>query len=158
MNRKVAIGVLVLPLLASGLLVGVSSGTSSRIAEPTVLELKFREENGKFFALDGGDGVQTGQLTWLKRSLWDTDGGKVGSQRIECTAITDDRGWICTFVSAIKDGPHTDKGTVVAVGIYNGFAAFSTFAVTGGTGAYDGVGGRAKQVEEDHTFTFSLTP
>jgi hypothetical protein len=156
MRTKLSVAVLAAALLLSGMLVGVSyGGSQERITSPEVLELKFKAVNVEFFALDDFDGEQRGQLTWLKRSLWDTDGNQVGVQRIECVA-TVDHGWICTIVSTIKDGAHTDKGTIVATGTYSGFADYSTFAVTGGTGAYSGVGGHVRQ--EGHRYTLYLVP
>ncbi len=45
-------------------------------------------------------------------------------------------------VSVLKDGPYTDKGTVVVTGVSKHRGDFvSRMAVTGGTGAYDNVGG-----------------
>ncbi len=156
MTRKLSVGVLAAALLLSGALVGVSfGGGGGGIPQPEVLELTFKDKRIEFFALDTFDGKQRGQLTWVKRSLSDVDGNPVGTQRVECTAIIDP-GWICTIVSTIQDGPNTDKGTIVATGVYNGHAPFSTFAVTGGTGAYDNVGGRAKQ--EDDSYTLFLVP
>ena len=156
MTRKLSIGVVSVALLMSGAMVGVSSGGSAAgITDPEVMELTFEDERIEFFALNTFDGEQRGQLTWIKRSLFDADGNLVGTQRVECTAIIAPA-WICTTVNSIKDGPNTDKGTIVATGVYNGFAPSSTFAVTGGTGAYNNVGGRAKQV--DNNYTLYLVP
>ena len=47
----------------------------------------------------------------------------------------------------LKAGPHTQPGTVVTTGIYN-FGG-ETYAVTGGTGAYENVRGYATMVVVD---------
>ncbi len=110
------------------------------------------------FPLRDYEGKGGGQITSIKTPLFDVDGNEVGRQHIACT-VTDQTSWVCTSVSTIKDGPSTDKGTVVATGIYRG--TLSTLAVTGGTGAYDNVRGYATQTQatgENYNYTLNLIP
>jgi hypothetical protein len=157
MNRKIAIGVLTAALLVSGLLVGVSHGGSAEITQPEVLELRFKDRHIEYFPMYRENGKWGGQATFLTRLLFDVDGNHVGIQRVDCMGSAD-RGWICTSVSTLRDGPHTDKGTIVSTGIYtlSPSAQYHTYAVTGGTGAYDNVGGRMRQ--ENRTYTLYLVP
>jgi allene oxide cyclase-like protein len=80
-----------------------------------------------------------------KDPLFDVEGTKVGQQSEQCTvSYGENKGgtpWVCTYVITLKAGPHTEQGTVVTTGIYD-FDS-STFAVTGGTGAYENVRGYA---------------
>jgi hypothetical protein len=157
MTRKLSVAVIAAALLMSGAMVGISFGGGSGITQPEVLELKFdlnsAEAQVRHFPLRDYEGKRGGQITSIKAPLFDAEGNKVGRQQIACT-LTDETGWVCTWVSTIQDGPNTDKGTVVATGIYSG--QVSTLAVTGGTGAYDNVGGRAKMVETNGPSTYTL--
>ena len=67
--------------------------------------------------------------------------------------------WVCTFLLKLKAGPHTERGTVVTTGIYR-FSDPSTYAVTGGTGAYENVRGYARMevVHKREVLTLNLIP
>ena len=180
MFRKLSFGMLAAALLMSGALVGVGyaggvgSTESAVFEEPTVIELvwdtKAKDSNIRFFPLSedepGGqfeaEGPATGQITTKKLTLFDVDGNEVGRQFIDCM-VGPDTPWICTLVSVLKDGPYTDKGTVVATGHSNhqpGTRNISSIPVTGGTGAYTNVGGHVIQegVEGKVTYTLFLEP
>lgn len=151
MTKKLSIGVIAVALLLSGAMVSVSfGGDRAAITQPEVVKLKFEDRRIEYLPLVDSEGRWGGQVTLIKRSLFDLDGNPVGIQRVECTARAGP-GWICTSVNSIKDGPNTDKGTIVTTGVYNGLRPFSTFAVIGGTGAYENVGGYAKQVDNEYT-------
>lgn len=168
MNRKIAVGALVGALLLSGLLVGVSYGGSG-IAEPagetqpTVLELwwntNHKDSEVRFFLFDehggrcGEEDKVCGQITEKDMPLFDVDGNKVGRQHISCMA-SDVTEWVCHQISVIKDGPNTDRGQVTAFGTKDPSAIH--IAVTGGTGAYEGVSGHARQVGDDGKVTYTL--
>lgn len=162
MNTKVAVGALAAALLISGLLVGVSRGGSTGITEPTVLELKWTTDAATsrihYFPLRDGEGG--GQITIKKLVLYDLDGNEVGRQHIEC--LSAEKNWMCTFVSKIIDGPNTDKGTVVGVGAkpLKKVQTKVNVAITGGTGAYEGVSGYAKELggTGKTTYTLYMTP
>ena len=180
MFRKLSFGMIVAAFLMSGTLVGVGyagRGGSTQPAvleEPTVIELEWRtgaeDSHIRFFPLsEDGPGVQfeaegpaTGQITTKKLTLLDVDGNRVGHQLIECV-VGPDTPWICTQVSVLKDGPYTDKGTVVTTGYSKhtpGKPNISTIPVTGGSGAYNNVGGQVIQegVEGRVKYTLYLEP
>ncbi|HET7236111.1 MAG TPA: hypothetical protein VFK59_06730 [Actinomycetota bacterium] len=176
MDRKMAVGALVGALLMSSLLVGVgyAGGAGSTHAtvpdEPTVIELVWKtgakDTNIRFIPLAGdkpggpfkAEGPTTGQITTKKLTLFDVDGNEVGRQYIDCL-VTIDTPWICTLVSVLKDGPNTDKGTVVATGYSKhtpGMPNISSIPITGGTGAYNNAGGHAIQEGVDGTVKYTL--
>jgi hypothetical protein len=167
-NGKIAVGALVGALLMSSLLVGVSYGddadTSAAVAEPTVVELVWHTNGPRsdvlffLFAEDGGrcgaDDPVCLQITEKDMPLFDVDGNEIGRQLISCTA-TDRTGWQCQLITKIQDGPHTDKGQVVAIATKHP-TDIHTLAVVGGTGAYEGVGGYARQVGQTGRVTYTL--
>ena len=126
MKGKIAVGALLGALLMSSVLVGVSRGQDPgrrAIAEPNVLELVWHTNGPRsdvlFFLFDEGGGrcgvedLVCGQLTEKDMPLYDVDGNEIGRQLISCTA-TDRTGWQCQLITKIQDGPHTDKGQVIA--------------------------------------------
>ena len=176
MYRKLSVGMLSAALLMSGALVGVGyaggvGGTQPAVLEePTVIELEWRTEaedsHIRFFPLSedepGGrfeaEGPTIGQITTKKLTLFDVDGNEVGRHYIDCM-VTIDTPWICTQVSVLKDGPYTDKGTVVTTGYSKhtpGKPNISTIPVTGGSGAYNNVGGQAIQEGVDGRVRYTL--
>jgi hypothetical protein len=170
MVRKASIGILAAALLLSGALVGVGGTQPAVLEEPTVIELEWNTDaedtNIRFFPLSedepGGEfeaeGPASGQITTKKLTLFDVDGNEVGKQFIECM-VGPDTPWICTLVSLLKDGPYTDKGTVVVIGQSHHHGRgpnISSLPVTGGTGAYNNVGGHAIQEGVDGRVTYTL--
>ncbi len=166
MNRKIAIGALVGALLMSSSLIGVSyGGSNASITEPTVIELNWdtegKDSRVRYYLLGEYEGI-TGQITMKKLPLFDQDGNRVGMQHISCTAAGPN--WVCTLVSKIADGPYTDKGTVVGIAakplnIANVDEGVNV-VITGGTGAYENVGGHAVEVggTGETTYTLFLLP
>jgi hypothetical protein len=165
--RKVGIGVLTAALLMSGALVGVSHGGSGGITEPTTIELSLDlcGRSCRIFELQdpihGRPG--TAWVTVSDDALLDVDGTRVGRQSYQCTTSGPaGRGpgtpWVCTYVVTLADGPYTDAGTVVTTGIYT--FGTDTFAVTGGTGAYENIRGTAtmEAVEGREVLTLNLIP
>lgn len=180
MTKKLTIAVIAAALLMSGALVGVGYAgggggiESTVLQEPIVIELEWhaggKDSIIRFFPVSEdkpggrieGEGAATGQMTTKKLPLFDVDGNQVGRQYIDCMA-TIDTGWVCTLVSVLKDGPNTDKGTIVATGVSKhrpGMPNISTIPITGGTGAYSNVGGQAIQegVDGKVTYTLYLSP
>ena len=168
MNGKIAVGVLSGALLLSGLPVGISYGEPATITEPTVLELYWRtghEDSAiESFLFDPNGGFCNdsdpvcGQITLKDMPLFYKDGTEVGRQHISCT-VSDTTTWFCTLVSVLKDGPYTDKGQIVAIGVKqpdNDMWA----SVVGGSGAYENTGGHAFKKGDDGKvpWTLYLTP
>ena len=150
MRGKLMVGVIAAALLLSGGLVGVSFAGAADISEPQVIELSFDDCGGtcRIFELQDPVFGRPGEA-WIVVNddpLFDVDGAKVGHRSEQCTVSYGNRRdggtpWVCTSVITLKAGPHTELGTVVTTGIfdYDG----STWAVTGGTGAYANVRGSA---------------
>jgi hypothetical protein len=82
-----------------------------------------------------------GQGTIIRTSvpLLDQGGAVVGTHRADC-ALASKASGVCTIVLTLHDGGSTDDGTITLSGVYAGGTP-ATFAVTGGTGAYEGVSG-----------------
>jgi len=159
MIRKLSIGAIAASLLLSGAMVGVSYGGGGGITEPEVIELEvaFCEPLCRFYSLRDTDGERNGQITSAKQGLFDVDGNKVGTHHATCVQSSGQRATqnLCTFVHTLKDGPHTQQGTIMATGIL-AFDGNDVFAVTGGTGAYEGV--RGSIVLDADGYTLNLIP
>jgi hypothetical protein len=165
MARKLSVGAIAGAMLISGGLVGVSFAGGGGITEPQVIELSLDlcGDSCRIFELQdpvhgrGGNAL----ITFSKDPLFDVDGNEVGFQSEHCTTSEGHGGgtpWVCTYVLKLKAGPHTEPGSVVTTGIYS-FGP-STFAVTGGTGAYENVRGSARMVVVDgrEVITLNLIP
>jgi hypothetical protein len=156
MTRKVTVGILAAALLLSGGMVGISFGQADRIAEPEVIELTLDVCSSSCQLFGLGDpifGHGEGVVALSRDPLFDADGTEIGVQRNHCV------NWLCTYVVTLRDGQYTDRGKIVTTGIYR-FSDPSTLAVTGGTGAYEGVGGYATLIDTDDpaVLTLHLTP
>jgi hypothetical protein len=168
MTKRLTSAVIATALLMSGAVVGVehAGGSGSTqpavLEEPTVIELEWhtggRDSYIYIYPLWDSAGKRSGQVTTKRLALFDVDGNEVGREYIDCMA-TSHTGWVCTLVSVLKDGPYTDKGTVVATGVSKhrpGKPNISTMAVTGGTGAYSNVSGQVIQEGVDGHITYTL--
>lgn len=145
-RNKIGIGAVVGVLLLSGVLAGVSYGDAARVTDPQVIELV------------SGDILKEasqGMLTQLRESALDTEGARVGTIRWNCADGAD---WHCTLVYGLR-GSESERGSVVATGIFRGFSGES-LAVTGGTGAFASVRGVVVLTVVDGGFvhTLDLTP
>ena len=167
MMRKVTVGVIATALLMSGATVGVSFAGAGGITEPQVIELSLDLCGNSCRGFELQDPILGRRGTaWIvvsDDSLFDVDGTRVGHQSEQCTVSygRNDKGgtpWLCTYVITLKAGPHTEPGTVVTTGIYH-FGG-ETYAVTGGTGAYENVRGYATMVVVDdrEVLTLNLIP
>jgi hypothetical protein len=144
MGRKLSVGILAASLLMSGLLVGVSFGSPTGIAEPRVITL---------YAGDGlGPEVSEGIDSQLGCQALDADDDVVGAMRWNVSG--EGANWHATIVYVIKDA-ELGRGTIVATGIFRGFNG-ERLAVTGGTGAYENVRGSVQLTVEQDTFTHTL--
>jgi hypothetical protein len=139
-----SVGVIATALLLSGGLVGVSVAGGQGIEQPEVIELSLDVCGAKCkgYALrDPIFGQGNGFMTLSRDPVFDVDGNKVGNQDESCV-VSKGTAFVCSYVITLKDGQHTQAGTVVTTGIYL-FDDPTTFAVTGGTGAYANVRGYA---------------
>jgi hypothetical protein len=143
MVRKLSVGLLAAALLMSGGLVGVSFGGGGGITEPQLIELHIDVcDSPHYYLLRNGTSV-AGQVTLCRSPISDVDGDRVGTQNVSCT-VSDRTDWVCTALYTLKDGPHTGAGTIVTTGQYTDGDG-DVFAITGGSGAYQDVGGYAVQ-------------
>jgi hypothetical protein len=143
MIRKVGIGVIAAAFLLSGALMGVSYGGDGRLAEPELIELHIDVCQRPHFYLLRNDTKIAGQVTLCRSPIFDADGERTGTQNVSCT-VSDATSWICTNLYALKAGSYTERGTIVSTGHYVD-GRDDEFAITGGTGAYQDVGGYAVQ-------------
>jgi hypothetical protein len=167
MTKKVAVAVIAAALLLSGGLVGVSFGGTAAITEPKVIELSLDLCGDSCRGFELQDPVfgrrGTAWIVLSKDPLFDVDGNKVGQQSEQCT-VSGGTPWVCTYVLALKAGPHTEPGTVVLTGIYRFSDPPEELAVTGGTGAYENVRGYATQevvgtgADRHEVLTLNLIP
>lgn len=149
MVRKLSVGLIAVVLLISGGLVGVSFAGGGGITEPQSIELSLDVCGPSCRGFELRDPIfgrrGTAWVVVSEDALFDVDGTKVGHQSGQCTVSygRNEGGtpWVCTYVVTLRAGPHTELGTVVTTGIYD-FDG-STFAVAGGTGAYENVRGNA---------------
>jgi len=165
MKRKLMVGAIAAALLVAGGLVGVSYGQGGGITEPQVIELTLDVcgDSCRLFELQDPVHGRSGNalIALSKDPLFDVDGNEVGFQSEHCTT-SEGHGvgtpWVCTYVLKLRAGPHTDPGSVVTTGIYT-FGP-STFAVIGGTGAYENVRGSARMivVDQGEALTLNLIP
>jgi len=144
MMRKLSVGLVAVALLMSGAMVGVSFAGGEGIEQPEVIELSLEICGAKCkgYALrDPIFGQGNGFMTLSHDPVFDVDGNKVGNQEESCV-VSKGTAFVCSYVITLKDGPHTENGTVVTTGIYR-FGDPTAFAITGGTGAYANVRGYA---------------
>jgi hypothetical protein len=153
MAKKVGIGAIAAALLLSGGLVGVSYGGTGGIPEPQTIELQIDVcRNPHFFFFgdpEGPKSADVGQVTLCRSPIFDANGDRVGTHNTSCT-VSDRTDWICTHTYVLRAGPFTEDGTIIGTGNYTGGDG-DEIAITGGTGAYQDVGGYAVQGDGDHT-------
>ena len=151
-------------MLVVGALFGISYGGGGGITQPVVLELtttgcvtndddpatrchiyRLRDENGR----------RSGEISRIRQPVFDKDGTNVGIL-IGQFVSGKGTGTTVTGVFNLKDGPFTDKGTVVLIGAPTAFDG----AVLGGSGAYDNVRGDwvAESVQDGFLVTLNLIP
>ena len=93
---------------------------------------------------------------WVFRvPLLDQSGVKVGTHEAACNPVNENRA-VCSIVETLSDGTITEQGIFE----FNSKGLLGTFAVTGGSGAYEGVGGYAEFGFDgtDYPNTIHLTP
>ena len=169
MARKLLIGGLASAVLLVGTLVGVSFGGGGGITQPEEIVLTHsncgKDARCQYFKLDKyGQSGGFGQLIQAWVPLHDFDGNVVGALHGHVVTVQG-TGSTATVIQTLKDGPHTSRGSITLTGfVPSGGCYFGdkvcTFAVTGGTGAYDNVRGHAtvERVGKKIRTTLSLIP
>lgn len=162
--RRMVVAVSMMVAIVLGLAVILTARTASAgsaaISQPSEIDLTSVSCGAPhthcwFFSLSG-----KGKGTTIRTSVpvLDQDGTVVGRHRSSCEIAAHASG-VCTVVIALHDGPYTDEGTITMTGLYDGSTP-ATFAVTGGTGAYEGVSGHMDFDFDGTNYptTLSLTP
>ena len=93
---------------------------------------------------------------WVFRvPLLDETGTKIGWHEATCNPVNENRA-VCSIIETLSDGTITEQGIFQ----FNSKGLLGTFAVTGGTGAYEGVSGYAEFGFDgtDYPNTIHLTP
>jgi hypothetical protein len=155
--RPVGAVAAVLALGLSVLLAGITQGAAAPGAI-TLVDKEVVAERG--YPLRDQDGARSATLALTRIAVLDEDGNDVGVHTCRCTNATRAHlGWSCTHTISLRDGPFTDRGTIVMVGDFRGYAG-EKVAVVGGTGAYTGARGYATATVEGDQFvtTIYLTP
>jgi hypothetical protein len=147
----IVIGGLVASLLLSGLLVGVSQGTTG----PATIRLTFGQALASHdYALRDDTGERSGHIAFVKGRLRDADGTAVGRHRSMCPS-SENVGWWCTHTLVLHDGLYTDQGSITVTGLFHGFNG-EAYPVVGGTGAYQGANGSATATVENGDFVLTV--
>jgi hypothetical protein len=74
--------------------------------------------------------------------LFDANDHRAGTTEATCIAVTELR-FRCGFTESLHDGTIELSGVFLTNGVKGDLSDLGTFAVTGGTGTYEGVGGYA---------------
>ena len=149
-KRAVVLGVAM--MLAIGAFAGVSFGGGRGITQPTTISLVATTCGGdgahcRFYPLTSFGGKQNGDVETFNVPIVDEDGVTVGRNRAYCV-VAQSIGAQCTLTETIRAGAFTEAGTVMLSGLfhpnlYTPGGYVDTFAVLGGTGAYENVRGHA---------------
>lgn len=154
--RKGTVAALVSALLLSVLFVGVSYGGGGGITEPQVIELVTYgcstddddpATGCRVFELRDDEGKRSGEIFRFRTPSSDVDGNPVGQGFLQCD-IAKGTGRTCTLILSLKPGPHTERGTIVAMGVQ----PFPPAAIVGGSGAYLNVHGEMSGEEQSDGF------
>jgi hypothetical protein len=139
--RKAGTGAAMTVLLLAGVLVAdASGGQGGGPTEPQVIELVTRgcatndddpDTHCKVFELTDDDGRPSGEIFRFRVPLSDVDGNPVGQFILHCDGAKS-TGRTCSSILSLKPGPHTERGTIVSMGV----EPFPPPAIVGGSGAY----------------------
>lgn len=163
MRIRVGIGALAVVLVLLGWWAGASSAEDAGISnaqeagpgQAQAVELIYGElVSETSYPLADGSGDRSAVMDLFKGRLLDRDGTIVGTHRCECV-LARGYGWTCTHIYSLREGPFTDRGTVIVRGVFRGFSGESV-AIIGGTGAYAGARGYAVATTEDRRFVHTL--
>lgn len=97
---------------------------------------------------DTGDPHGDAADVWVfKVPLKDTSGSVVGTHEASCTPVSNVRA-VCTVVETLGDGTITEQGIFRP----GSSGLLGRFAITGGTGTYEGAGGYAEFSYDGHDY------
>ena len=157
-DEELSVGVLIAALLISGTLVGVSFGGGGGITEPEVIELLEPpgcavDDNDpntfcRVYNFKDDEGLLTGETSRFRVAVSDVDGNHVGWYFLQCDGAKS-TGRTCSEVLRLKEGPYTERGTIVAMGV-----GLPPAAIVGGSGAYlNAHGEMSGEIQrDDHLF------
>jgi len=154
--RNVAVFASALMLGGFTIGLGVASASSS-IAAPVTVKVIEHSLHDKVIDV-GKPGDSTGDILTFHNDLYDSsDTNKVGVDQGQCTRMNPKAGtWECWWSIVLEDGQ------VTAEGPYSDTAPTDLYAVTGGTGAYENVGGSVLEESgpgaSEYTLTYNLVP
>ena len=143
-GRRWVVAVAVAAALVVGFVAATQVATPVRTARgQAVVHVVYPFDSLSLEFLDfGKDGLRLGDRVVAHGPLLDgKTADRVGTGYNECVVqrhVTDTAGlWVCSYVLELAEGD------IVLTGLDPRGPGVSTFSVTGGTGAYDGVGGHA---------------
>ena len=137
----------------------ISSG-SAKVTLPTELDLIAVHCGAAHtrctFNNTGSPNSSAGDVWVFRVPLLDRTGARVGTHEASCNPVNEDRA-VCTAVETLSDGTITEQGIFLPNSEGD---LLATFAVTGGTGAYEGVSGFTEFSFDgtDYPNTIHLTP
>ena len=104
----------------------------------------------------GSPKSSAGDVWMFRVPLLDQAGSKVGTHEASCHPLNEHRA-ICVAVESLADGTITEEGIFLPDSTGD---LLATFAITGGTGAYEGVSGYTEFSFDgtDYPNTIHLTP
>jgi hypothetical protein len=156
-RRAWSIAAVVTALALAGLLAVVSSGDAAQVARTASVELivdACTDQSCQAYPIAKG-----AEYSAVNLRVRDVDGQAVGRSRCSCLSSRA-AGSVCDMVLSLRDGGHTANGTVLATGLFRPLAddrSVSTYAITGGTGAYTGASGYATEGWDDSRHAFVIT-
>jgi hypothetical protein len=131
---------------------GVSAGTT-RAKVPTTLDLVAvacgAPHTRCAFINTGSSKSPVGDVWTFRVPLLNRVGKRVGTHEATCNPVNQSRA-VCAVIESLPSGTITEQG------IFRPNANASFFAITGGTGAYEGVGGYARFSFDGTTYPDTL--
>jgi hypothetical protein len=153
--RRSGVAAVAAGLLFAAALVGDAVASGDAITEPQTLELVTTacstndddpETQCRIYPLRDSDGRLSGDLVRFRVPARDLDGNRVGSGSLVCSSAKG-TGNLCTLVLTLRAVGDIEAGTIVATG-----TSLPPSAITGGSGAYQNVGGEIEGEEASDGF------
>ena len=145
-------------LMLGGVTIGLSvASASSHIAAPQTITLIEHSLHDKVIDV-GKKGDSTGDILTFHNDLANSsDATKVGVDQGQCTRMNPRAGtWECWWSIVLADGQITAEGP------FSDTTPTDLYAVTGGTGAYENVGGSVLETNgpgaSEYTLVYNLVP
>jgi hypothetical protein len=153
-------GVAALGLAATAIVTATpSSNATGDAAQPTTLVLRFAGRDAEHKHLDiGRKGDSVGDR-YLSAVTLKSDGEVAGRFQYGCTVLDETfRGHLCTVAVLLEDGSITFAAGGVSEPVGSIEPEGDVFAVTGGTGAYQGAEGQLEVADNGSAVTITLLP